>query len=57
MDLHAFKQEMMAGAQQVERVAPAELDSELLALVGGGAASQPNSRGWFVNATWSKSWR
>lgn len=57
MDLHVFKKEMMAGAQQVEHEVPAELDPELLALVSGGAASQPNSRGWFVNATWSKAWR
>ncbi|WP_162999177.1 hypothetical protein [Burkholderia sp. Nafp2/4-1b] len=57
MDLHAFKNEMMVGAQQVEREAPVELDSELLALVGGGASSQANSRGWFANATWSKAWR
>ncbi|WP_175425513.1 hypothetical protein [Trinickia violacea] len=54
MDLHVFKKEMMAGAQQEERELLAEIDPELLALVGGGADSQPKARAWFANASFSK---
>ncbi|MGU7769118.1 hypothetical protein ACV229_02910 [Burkholderia sp. MR1-5-21] len=57
MDLHVFKNEMMAGEQQSGSEKPNELDPELLALVSGGTNSQPSQRGWFVNATWSKAWR
>ncbi|WP_207004678.1 hypothetical protein [Trinickia mobilis] len=54
MDLHVFKKEMMAGAQQVEREMPAELDPEFLALVGGGVESQSKPRAWFANSSFSK---
>jgi hypothetical protein len=55
MDLQVFKNEMMAGAQQVEREIPAELDPELLALVGGGVGPQSPPRAWFGKAFFSKS--